>query len=1201
MCKRSRRNLDLALAKMEPELLDQPWPGLNPGAMIYVLQITGEKMMLLKKSHASGDYNLYFDGSRMPQNFALSFSVRYWYFNKDGKLDGIFVKPKWPFVERHRPARLPESSSLDEALEGCRHVKQTLPPNTRPANHLELERCFVEHGIDNVVVVLITSWLPYTTISWYRHVKGQAYVTVHAYRNSQNEIQYAMLKNAGRKTVQVLVDPESKFAAFTDSSQLPSATAATAANASTAGVPYFDSARYLRDRNNRRSSLSVIENGLNLALRLGVITQSEFIEHSNLQSCFNAFLFCKVLNGCTIACMSYIDFETSLTVTVRSDRDFRAMFEHLFARAHRLVQVKKEALQPVLAKLASLGGRHVDVYTKFKAAHNELSAHASKARVLTYDSDDSVMHALKIPLANFLMERDGRKFTSLTMRPSRDNALIGLTYKNLSITNFGAILGLEDHTNLDGCHAQLWEGMKEWASMKRWADAPSESPALDGPPAYGENPEEHCSEFARSCWNCYQNFSHHLLQTFNLDLNTVKYISLPVISNLCFWSLYHRLSPNGFLVHPVEKSLAANDVRLREYCHGGFSYSADVELHAGQPLWPTLANAEPADSLMSLDLNASYGYAATQMKAPAGFGSTWVDGARLETSQRYRFFEFKAVFYTIHKWQTRSAKKLTACYHNFSSLGIFSIGKYPMDLVGVFEDGTFEIYQFDGAYCHGCKNKNCPDLPNYSDGRSRQELQERTAERDAQVHRWIGQDPRFSYQIIPDCCNYEYSPWALNRHFENVPELASLVTGYEAISKASGDITKPLPPGLTFLAIAEVSCLPGRPKDAPRPSSPSLRDEEDERRASAEGWPPQPQSRPAPENRETAAAAAYFDGPLFTGVNRMAWSGKVLLTRDYYTYLTDRYTVNIGPVEWAVFYKVDPVIPLVYAHLLEQRNVPANAVAKFYKQAINLSCGFFGSNPANNNVKTTRLTDTAPRNFSFEKYKISMIFDPFFRESLYPPEVTLDKNSNALVVVQTLRSAPGESEKKPGMQSLPLFASIVEYGKMRLNRVFDFYGRHIPRERLRLLYAHIDSTIIAVSTRTLEDAARDPQLFGYLWSGHYFCDPEKPPGYLHLQFSHNSIDRWKFVTPALCMWSVDTENPENPGDDRTPGVAKRKQPWWTLTQQGREKNREMFEHHSGLLKYGWASIPTRKRTDKLAGTHTSEQLLHFKKPRDSNT
>jgi hypothetical protein len=85
------------------------------------------------------------------------------------------------------------------------------------------------------------------------------------------------------------------------------------------------------------------------------------------------------------------------------------------------------------------------------------------------------------------------------------------------------------------------------------------------------------------------------------------------------------------------------------------------------------------------------------------------------------------------------------------------------------------------------------------------------------------------------------------------------------------------------------------------------------------------------------------------------------------------------------------------------------------------------------------------------------------------------------------------------------------------------------------------------------------------------------------------------------MWSVDTENPENPGDDRTPGVAKRKQPWWTLTQQGREKNREMFEHHSGLLKYGWASIPTRKRTDKLAGTHTSEQLLHFKKPRDSNT
>jgi len=360
MCKRSRRNLDLALAKMEPELLDRPWPTLNPGAMIYVLQITGEKMMLLKKSHKSSDYNLYFDGSRMPQNFALSFSVRYWYFDKDMKLNGIYPKPKWPFVERHRPACLPESSSLTEALAGCRNVRQTLPPNARPANHLELERCFVEHDIDNVVVVLVTSWNPYTFISWYRHVKGHAYVTVHAYRNSQNEIQYAMLKNAGRRSIQVLVDPEEKSASFIDSSQLPSATTA-AANASTAGVTYFESARHLSDRNNRRSSLSVIENGLNLALRLGVITQAEFVEHSNLQSCFNAFLFCKVLNGCTIACMSYIDFESSLTVTVRSDQDFRAMFEHLFTRARRLVQVKREALEPVLARLASLGGKHVDV------------------------------------------------------------------------------------------------------------------------------------------------------------------------------------------------------------------------------------------------------------------------------------------------------------------------------------------------------------------------------------------------------------------------------------------------------------------------------------------------------------------------------------------------------------------------------------------------------------------------------------------------------------------------------------------------------------------------------------------------------------------------------------------------------------------------------------------------------------------------
>jgi len=1144
MCKRTKRSLKVALSKINHELLDVLWIKLIPGGMEHVIRVTGEKMMtLVPMPNQKETFKMVFDGTRMPQSHSTKVPKRYWYFNRDGSLKAIFLKPKWSHVEPDMPPGLPQKQSLAEALRGCAHVPQTLPHDACPSDHIELEKLFVEYGFSNVVVSLVTCWVPFCDVLWYNYVKGNLLVNVYAYRNADNEIQYTMLKDTNAKRATVLQTPEEKSSWYRDLSLggecRPKVGAAAAAGKSQ--NPIFNTySRYMNEINNRRSSMSVIENGLNLAYRLGVLTQEEFLDHGYWQSCFNGFLFCKLEHSTTITCMSYVDFEDSRSLVISSDKDWHSMFQYIQERCKRIAEIRRQALEDVLERLRPHGQK--PVRSKFKQAYDDLILHSKQGKVYVYEASDSLMHALKLPLANYLLATEGKRFTSIWMRLSSDNSLVGLTYKYLSIVNFGAILPLEDGPTANYCYLE-----KLWSSMQDWNPFDSNSQPARCPYNYQEDPLHFCHEYARSLWNCLQNFAQHLLHNFSLDINTAKYVSLPAISNQIFWNAYHKLSPMGFLAHPVEKSMPANDVTLREFCHGGYTFSSHTEIHANQPipLDDCGGTGENAQSLMSFDLNASYGYAATKMRAPGGFGSTWRFGSRQETSQRYRFFEFRAVFYTIYKWQQSTHKKLTGAYHNFGSLGIFSVGKFPIDLVGFFDDGSIELYQFDGAFCHGCRsssNPRCPDLTHYADGKSRQELEDRTAERDRIVLDWVGGDQRFSLNIVTDCCNPEYFVTALNFYFDTIPELNQLIQGYSSID---GTIGPHLDSNLTFVAVAEVKCQP-----------------------------------------TSVHEAHNFQGPLFTSDSKeMIWHGRVLLTRDYLSYLCTNFAVEIGPIEWVVFYKVDRVIPLVYQHLLELRNNPSKNVARFYKQAVNLSCGYFGSNPNKKAIKGTRLVAKVPRHFSYDNAKIVTI-DEFGENTTYPQEVTYHKNFNIVFVVHTytnsnlLQINDKTCPPKPSLKSLPLFATIIEFGKMRLNQVFHFYSKHIPRSKLKVVYAHIDSTIIVVASKELKDSARDPEAFQRQWLEEFYSPEIKIPGFLHSEFNHDSSKNWKFVTPALCCWSVITDDTVNK-IFKMPGISQ------TATQS------DIYQKHSNLLHYGHTVIPTKRRKQKLAGVQMVDMDFNF--------
>ena len=66
------------------------------------------------------------------------------------------------------------------------------------------------------------------------------------------------------------------------------------------------------------------------------------------------------------------------------------------------------------------------------------------------------------------------------------------------------------------------------------------------------------------------------------------------------------------------------------------------------------------------------------------------------------------------------------------------IGKYPIDLVAIMEDGSVEIVQFDGHYVHGdYNNPKCHTLPRYVGNLTRSECEEKTQERDQSTIDWM--------------------------------------------------------------------------------------------------------------------------------------------------------------------------------------------------------------------------------------------------------------------------------------------------------------------------------------------------------------------------------------------------------------------------------------------------------------------------------
>jgi hypothetical protein len=414
--------------------------------------------------------------------------------------------------------------------------------------------------------------------------------------------------------------------------------------------------------------------------------------------------------------------------------------------------------------------------------------------------------------------------------------------------------------------------------------------------------------------------------------------------------------------------------------------------------------------------------------------------------------------------------------------------------VVVTEKGQFLFYQMDG---HGCPG-NCDQLENYVKGQTHQQVRKKTQLRDKATMEWInaintnnncmmkGKQPRSDvfirrakYKIIYDCHMDGYYPSALEYHFYNTPNLAKTMEGYRVIESLGKTLNPKKLESLmnnspskdfTFIAKATIK-VANLPEELFHPDGPLI------------VYHPRP-------DKYTKHSLSNF--------------GSIVLTRDYYEWLKKTFdTVLLLDLEWALFYKTEPIFNQIYNDLIQLRSSSKDVVlASFYKRMTNLSCGFFGTHTSQTNKTTYRLVDRPPSRYQYFRHHFDVNY-------------TADVGKASYILLETHTWPKGSTHRKVSNSAVVMFLCIIEFGKLRLMQVLNFLQRHIQPSQFRLLYSNIDNLVFALgNANTLVEAIHPSRTVSFNAERNQFLAEEgvKTPGKVELEWIRNENCGWKFIT-----------------------------------------------------------------------------------------
>jgi hypothetical protein len=843
-----------------------------------------------------------------------------------------------------------------------------------------------------------------------------------------------------------------------------------------------------------------------------------------------------------------------------------------------------------------------------KAVHNQ--------HLFVYSQEDACLHSLKFFLADFGY-RQFKQFRGVLLKGQSDDALVRLSIPGLVVYNLFTYFNCQEDLHFfAGAIPEPWQGPPPNATVVKHGVKQLKMqhlPAAKHPDQIkGEILTSFCGRrglvLARHILASWVRFGQFLLHAFGYEIHSE--VTPPAASYLafqCIWARYIRAA--GPLSQSMEKTKPFYEDLLRDNSRGGFMHSAQSAVYRGQPLHGQHNDDDDhddeqyahctsgfqdltAETMAEFDINSAYGYASSRVLVPGGFctGFGFPDEKgirlrRLDKRARHCSFEFRAVFkYVDHLVRVESVP-LQSWYHNYSNRGLFTIGKYNLDLALVTKDGRLILVNFDSNFVHSCDTCSVSEK-RFVGGQTHEQVREKSRRRDADILNWVqqfndapvedlaGWKWTASYTVFSDCHSPGYTTTELKQDFEREPSLRALVEGYDVTDRFRGDTLdlRQFEDGVrgnhadrsyTFIAKARVSIDPSPEQDQ------SL-------------GPLIVYSQPPPVPMTTTDED---DGAFFTTDRRsrkpitqsLAWSGTVVLTRDYYDWLCRHFgsRFQLHGLEFVLFYKAEPAFNTVYRQLVDLRSRTSSPIlVTFIKRMVNLSCGFYGSRASLLNSRTTyRIVNRMPKNYAFFRHAADWRY-------------TIDLSDTAYFLLETkpwprLVNRDWAGGRGPAKNAIAFFVCIVEFGKLRMIEIFHFLRTHLKAKRYRLFYSNIDNCIVALSTPSILEAVRPDRVdsFRALLPSFMSLDraSKKEPGRADCQWLVTDCD-WKFITLRTQHYVLAAPEQDK---HKTSGLS-------------RLGSQEAFRMAEELLRGRSVKITQERRAKKLLGLETRPVEFHLR-------
>ena len=912
-------------------------------------------------------------------------------------------------------------------------------------------------------------------------------------------------------------------------------------NISHHSLPIFEEKREFEDcpepdanTSNRRVSVNVKMTSLLLAYKLGLCHYQDMIDMSNaLSQCVGA-IWVTFDEERHIRHALYKDYCTEKMIELKCSNNcewnvkaWSDFFKFIQTRAQKIKENKEAILSLLLEKLKPFAS--VTVRSLWSQCIGHLKSVINKFKVFVFCHDDTVLHHLKVPIAGVFRSP---KSKGVFVHTLANHTITALTTSTVVFINLAEYFNYNGKTFQPYCDDDvLWKVAQNWLShrgedsltswwnpeLKHKISSIKNQPKIFGETCYAYV-KTRSQRNALAILDLWYALTHFMVTHFSYDLAAQSHQSLSKMSFDIVWLSYAEEA--GPFAHALENLHPHSVFKLRPWCKGGFSYSFEGYLKKGLPMQE---EKEEAKSIRELDISSAYGYSGMSMSTAKGFGIAF--GENVKIQKRHRSFEYRATMYTIFKISILEGKSIRSVFSNYSPLGLVYIGKHAIDLVVVLQDNTFRLIQFDGHFCHGDYTRpHCPSLSRYANDKTRAQCEQQTIERDETILNWLMSvnNPNSTYEVITDCCHSEYSNANLAKAFNLYHPLKDMVQG---LDKLDGTIQCVDFSQITFLAIVTGHIT---------------------------------------KNHHHLEFGPIFvtgdeaNQPTITG-------GKLLLTSNYYQYLTQYFGFQITSIEWIIYYKLCDDLPKVFKKLVSMRNEVLKGSSKdaLLKTIVNYACGYFGLNHSKQAKMTARIAYKLPKRFNIYKDDVTPL-DPFGMQPLLLIQSYSRTKQN-----QYLCKTP-----------LVLFIQIIEYGKLRLNKVIQCLQWHLRPTAMHILYSNVDNIIVALSEdnffAALKDSTYDGKIsFSLEWNTFF----GKGPGMLKQEWCHSADEDWKFVSPCRMFHVVLTKQEEE---------SHHKSTFFTGL-----PSLEAFKIAMAVLKKQNIQVVQEKKKDKLASTDTHLVTYNF--------